>query len=135
MPANDSTLDLKKLREMLKAIPPVPEVLWTHLLTGSKAYTNGDRSYISLDAVREFECAPARPDAGMPAFYAINILCAEDVAREAMGFSASQRGSEKSQSVLRDLLTIANTEYGDKAGAALQSAFYRAPEKKEETND
>ncbi len=140
MPANDSILDLAKLKEMMGKIPPAPQIFWTHLLTGSQAYTRGGRNYISLDALSEFKCAPARPDSGMPAFYAVDIQCAEDVARDAMGFKVTgelrldgeTQAITLGQSVLRDLLAIANAEYGDRAGAALQCAFYVPPKKKED---
>ncbi len=140
----NSTLDEDAMRavlEKLKAIPPRPEIFWTALLSGNKAYTRAGRNYISLAAVQEFKCSPARPGDFLPAFYTVDILCAEDVAREAMGFRTTLQIDPNDLQdtigvrVMRDLIAIANAEYGDKAGAALQSAFYRPPLEEEKKDD
>lgn len=130
-----STFNMKAMLDAVRSFPPAPQIYWTHLLTGRKAYQRAGRSYISIEAVKELKEAPVNPYTRgiMPAYGAVEILNAEDVARQSFSvmnedFSPS---AAKAREVARDLLEIANAEYGDKAGAALQMAFHRPEEKKD----
>lgn len=132
----DKPFNMKAMLDAMRAIPPAPQIYWTHLLTGRKAYQRAGRSYISIEALKELKEAPVNPYASgiMPAFGAVEILNAEDVARQSFSVMNDDFSPSvvKARAIARDLLEIANAEYGDKAGAALQMAFHRPKEKKDE---